>query len=454
MESLDLDSLLGRNEIAKEIEIILNNFDNTDMKYKKGIYIYGNNGIGKTKFILNLLKRLNYDVIYYDNSVIRNKTLIDNICNSNLSNRNVYSMFLKEQKKMVIVIDDINGMNYGDKNGIISLIKLIRYKKTKKQKLENITSNPIICINNNSNDKKILELKKVCNVFELLNPKNDELIEIINKLLPNIFKYSEMENKLIRENILLFLNNMLVPINKIIFYEKNDLIYKKFYKNCVLLKSENENIKNTTKNFLENKYTFNDVDNILESERTILALLFHENVIQLIDNKSLLVYLKILDNFIFSDYIDRIIFQKQIWQLTEINYIIKLFYNNFILGDSDLLNNNFTHDIIFTKVLTKYSSEYNNYIFIYNLLQAFLLDKIDVFIFFYKHRNTNINDIIYMLEPYNVSKLEIMRIIKLVNQLANGNIESEKNKDLDSIDYDYNVDKVIDIDLDITEEIM
>ena len=213
-------------------------------------------------------------------------------------------------------------------------------------------------------------------------------------------------------------------------------------------------VENSIKNFLENKYTFNDVDNILESERTILALLFHENVIQLIDNKSLLVYLKILDNFIFSDYIDRIIFQKQIWQLTEINYIIKLFYNNFILGDSGLLNNRFTHDIIFTKVLTKYSSEYNNYIFIYNLLQAFLLDKIDIFIFFYKYRNANINDIIYMLEPYNVTKLEIMRIIKLVNQLANGNIESEKNKELDTIEYDYNVDKVIDVDVDITEEIM
>ena len=121
MDNIDLNSILERNSIANEIEEILNNF-NTE-KYKRGIYIYGDSGIGKTKFILNLLKKINYDVIYYDNSIIRNKSLIENIGSNNLSNTNVYSLFTDKPKKMVIVIDDIDGMNYGDKNGIISLIK-------------------------------------------------------------------------------------------------------------------------------------------------------------------------------------------------------------------------------------------------------------------------------------------------------------------------------------------
>ena len=146
METIELNTILERNKIEIDIENILKNF-NSDDKYKRGIYIYGDSGIGKTKFVLNLLNKLNYDVIYYDNSIIRNKSLIDNIGSQNLSNSNVYSLFTDKPKKMVIVIDDIDGMNYGDKNGIISLIKLIRVKKTKKQKLENITNNPIICIN-------------------------------------------------------------------------------------------------------------------------------------------------------------------------------------------------------------------------------------------------------------------------------------------------------------------
>ena len=36
-------------------------------------------------------------------------------------------------------MDEIDGMNSGDKGGINSLIKLIRPKKTKKQRLEEVT---------------------------------------------------------------------------------------------------------------------------------------------------------------------------------------------------------------------------------------------------------------------------------------------------------------------------
>jgi Cdc6-like AAA superfamily ATPase len=43
-------------------------------------------------------------------------------------------MFHKKVKKIVIVMDEIDGMNNGDKGGINTLIKLIRPKKTKKQK--------------------------------------------------------------------------------------------------------------------------------------------------------------------------------------------------------------------------------------------------------------------------------------------------------------------------------
>ncbi len=438
METINLNEILERKQIEHDIENILNNF-NIDEKYKKGIYIYGNSGIGKTKFIINLLKRLNYDAIYYDNTVIRNKSLIDNIGSQNLSNSNVHSMFTNRPKNIAIVIDDIDGMNYGDKNGIISLIKLIRVKKTKKQKLENQTNNPIICINNKNNDKKIVELMKVCHVFELKNPSNNQLLNIIDNLLPNIFRYKKYENVLIKKNILDFLNNNLISINKILFYENNDIIYNNFYENYkVNVNETNENIKIITKDFLENEYTFHKINNILESDRTILSLLFHENIKQILNFNNLNIYLEILENFIFSDYIDRIIFQKQIWQLTEMSYIIKLFQNNYILTKNNLLKKINLEDIIFTKILTKYSSEYNNYIFIYNLLQSFLIDKKDILTLFYDlNNNYNINEIINKLENYNINKLEIIRIIKLINQL---------------IDYQENIkNKEIDIEIDINE---
>ena len=46
---------------------------------------------------------------------------------------------------------------------------------------------------------------------------------------------------------------------------------------------------------------------------------------------SIKKYINILNNIVFSDYIDRITFQKQIWLFNEITSLIKTFYNNRIL---------------------------------------------------------------------------------------------------------------------------
>ena len=439
MDNIDLNSILERNIISKEIETFLNNYNHRNNICKRGLYIYGDNGIGKTKFILNLLKKLDYDVIYYDSSIIRNKALIDNICNNNLSTINVHILFYEKQKKIVFLIDDIDTMNHGDKNGIISLIKLIRVKKTKKQKLENITNNPIICINNKVNDKKILELMKVCNVFELKSPNNNQLLSIINNILPDLFVYNSNENSIIKKNILNFLNNNLIGINKLIFYKKNNIIYDKFYKESSNLFYDSNSIKLIIKNLLNKFNGFDKINSILESDRTIVSLLFHENIIQLLNNTHINDYLNILNNYIFCDYIDRLIFQKQIWQLTEINYIIKLFYSNYLLKENNLYANINQDDIIFTKILTKYSSEYNNYMFIYNFLQSFLIDKKDIFILFYTDDiELNIQEFLTKFNTYNISKLELMRICKFIYQIIKNTNNYNISNDIISHNINYN----------------
>jgi hypothetical protein len=47
-------------------------------------------------------------------------------------------MMNKKIKKIAIVMDEVDGMNNGDKGGITSLIKLIRQKKTKNKKKETV----------------------------------------------------------------------------------------------------------------------------------------------------------------------------------------------------------------------------------------------------------------------------------------------------------------------------
>ena len=142
MENLNINSFLQkRSEIENEIITILNNFNSNyeSLDYKKGIYIYGAPGCGKTYFISEILKKLNYDMIKYDAGDIRNKNLIETITSNNISNRNVLDMMTGREKKIAIVMDEIDGMNNGDKGGLTALVKLIRQKKTKnsRKKIEN-----------------------------------------------------------------------------------------------------------------------------------------------------------------------------------------------------------------------------------------------------------------------------------------------------------------------------
>ena len=124
-----------------------------------------------------------------------------------------------------------------------------------------------------------------------------------------------------------------------------------------------------------------------ETDRTIVGLLWHENIIDMLNkipnNKSFPFYTKILDNICFADYIDRITFQKQIWQFNEMSSLIKTFYNNKLFHEEYPKKTKFNpSEVRFTKVLTKYSTEYNNYLFIQNLCFTMSMDKKIYLLFF------------------------------------------------------------------------
>ena len=136
MNHLKLNNLLNRKKEEKLFIDTLNNFElnKNNLTIKKGIYVYGSSGIGKTYFVKQLLKKMNYDIIYYDAGDVRNRTIIEKITKDNMANTNVLSLFKKKRQKLIILMDEIDGMNSGDKGGINTLIKLIRPKKTNKQK--------------------------------------------------------------------------------------------------------------------------------------------------------------------------------------------------------------------------------------------------------------------------------------------------------------------------------
>ena len=216
MDQLNLNLLLGREENEKKLIECLNYFEENkkNMLTKRGLFIYGSPGTGKTIFVEKILKKLNYDVIKYDAGDVRNKTIVDQITKHNMSDKNVLSLMQKKIKKIAIIMDELDGMNSGDKGGINTLIKLIRPKKTKKQKKEDTTMIPIICIGNYHIDKKIKEMIKICETVELKNPTQSQIKNIINILMP------KLEDEL-RENMIGFIQGDLRKLKSTFDIYKN-----------------------------------------------------------------------------------------------------------------------------------------------------------------------------------------------------------------------------------------
>lgn len=420
-----INKTLEREFISLEIKNILRDYSNKckDINFKKGIYIYGSPGCGKTQFITDILKEIEYDMIKYDAGDVRNKSLIDTITSDNIASYNVLEMMSNRKKPIAVVMDEIDGMNNGDKGGITSLIKLIRQKKTKKQRLEHHTANPIICIGNYNMDKKIRELMKVCHTFELKLPTNIQISKILetmqnipNHLTSKIVEYIQGDLR------------KLIFIRKI--HDKNPSLLNDDTINTIFhMKSYNEDSKHITAQLFNTQIPLSQHNLIMnETDRTIIALLWHENIVDQISeldkNKTLPFYQKILDNICFADFIDRITFQNQIWQFNEMSSLIKTFYNNKIYHETFPENQDYKkREIRFTKVLTKYSTEYNNSIFIYDLCQRLDMDKPDLITFFQELRlrfgenimkmNTTMDN---FFDEYNISKLDIKRLYRYLDK--------------------------------------
>ena len=440
MDGLNINNILNREDKSDNIKEILKAFDKNrdNLLFKKGIYVYGEPGTGKTTFVTNILKELDYDIIKYDAGDIRNTSVIEDITKHNMSDRNIMSLFNKKVRRIAIIMDEIDGMNNGDKGGINTLIKLIRQKKTKKQKLEEVTINPIICIGNYRVDKKIKELMKVCNTVELKTPTKPQISEIIKKILPVLpYKFTDQ--------FISYVQGDLRKLNSICNIYKNnpDLFKEETIEDIFQTKSYNDDTKKITNKLINNYYCINEHINIMnETDRTSVGLLWHENIIEVIDkldkNISIPFYINQLDNICFADYIDRITFQKQIWQFNEMSSLIKTFKNNKNYHESFSKKQLFNPaEVRFTKVLTKYSTEYNNTLFIQKLCQKLGMDKKDLFGFFIDLKNKyEDTHILSIFENYEITKLDINRIYRYLEKYNKENATGMPDKEIEIDDED------------------
>ncbi|KAI8384543.1 replication factor RFC1 C terminal domain-containing protein [Radiomyces spectabilis] len=163
-----MNEIIGNKEMVKQIASWLQRWQpnvtiskpvDNDIHTFRGVLISGPPGIGKTTTAQVVPKELGYEVLEFNASDVRNKKVLEENLSEMMDNRTMTEFFmagkpsvtLPKGKKIVLVMDEVDGMSAGDRGGAAELANLIRKSKI-----------PVICICNDVRSKKVAPLLKVC----------------------------------------------------------------------------------------------------------------------------------------------------------------------------------------------------------------------------------------------------------------------------------------------------
>ncbi len=208
------------------------------------------------------------------------------------------------------------------------------------------------------------QVKQNVVVIDDIDILNNNEKKILNELIKQMKIYKKKETKQFKF--------IFIGINQ---YDKK---VKELLKLCNKIHFKNDtskyekNIQINIKNVIEQKIEANCM---VENEKATQCLMFHENIINHLTPKDIDFYLEFLNNYCNGDYYDRISFQKQLWLYNEMTYYLKMLHNYYLYTQSTITIKNQKEEYRFTKVLTKYSNEYNNQKFVIDLCNRFNISK-------------------------------------------------------------------------------
>jgi DNA polymerase III delta prime subunit len=381
----EITTILGRDEIRDTICKLIQSPENY-------VFIYGRTGTGKTALVESVL--VEYDVMYYNAADMRNKNIFDEIAKMSNTSNNVVHMFQKKVRQTVVVIDELESVNTGDRSTINSLIKMIQKKP----------SCSIVCICNQQIDKKISDLMKHCHVFFLEQPTHEQMRRIMQ-----LYKVSSEELIYKSNSDLRKLMNNISTTRKVDVKKLCEVLY--LNDSILTMKNIVRTLMSTKKTPEESQIFNTDVN------RMMLSLIWHENIIDYLDPEHFQdQYFKFLTNMCISDCIDRVAFHRQLWNLSEMTSITKVLHNHWNISPYLKCDVN---EIRFTKVLTKYSSEYNNHFFIQGLCNRHGCDRDTLFKLANEANAHTLSSAsaIFTKPPFKMTQLEAKRLYKFINKI-------------------------------------
>jgi len=315
------------------------------------ILVEGDYCSGRTTFIKKLINQ-QFRLIYYNCVDVKGTKIVKQLSKS-VAKYDIMSMFNdKSQRcKNVILVDDIDILNYYDKGGLTAVNKFI--------KTSNKTQNPIIFITSPIlEDKRLFELSTLCN--KLTFPSLDD--DIITKI---ILSYSNKKNKytINFDALLSSIGGNITILNKWIHTNFKTINQ---HHTTEMYKQTTRELCSTLLNSPPQLYQHEEV--IHSKERVTLSMVLHENL-----RGSLEQHIKHMKLLCDADTIDYIIFKIQNWNFQVYSSLLKNMNTLYIFRE-----NKPTSNIIFTKILTKYATQYNNMLYIHNIQQKYFLLREDL----------------------------------------------------------------------------
>ncbi|KAI7869664.1 replication factor RFC1 C terminal domain-containing protein [Spinellus fusiger] len=170
--------ILGNKEMIRKIsqwlehwqENMQQNFtskSNDGLSAYRSVIISGPPGIGKTTSSHLIAKECGYEAVEYNASDARSKKTLEKLVTETVRNhsvteffcykntpqeaKNTHSTMPNNGKKIVLIMDEVDGMSAGDRGGAVELASIIRKTKI-----------PIICICNDIRSAKVQPLVRVC----------------------------------------------------------------------------------------------------------------------------------------------------------------------------------------------------------------------------------------------------------------------------------------------------
>lgn len=320
--------LFGRQKEQKIIDSWLNKFIYKPRELDKfALFIEGPPGMGKTSMAIEIFNKYNFRYKEFNTSDVRTQGAIRDILKKMCGTYNVLQMmYMKKEEPIGIILDEIDGLcNSTEKSAIQELITVIE----KANQTHNL-QHPIICISNYSNEKKMIELKKVCEYISCETPEIKDFYDFLSSL--------EKKNNLEIDD----------DVKKELINNGNsDFRQLKVNFDNILSACLKRNIKKVDTNiFDEIKISFKDQDIMLYDaladiftrrlsyelaekyfnyEAFMLPFLIHENIVYNIfrcdwvslDDKLEKVY-DVLTSFSEYDEIQNGIYEKQNWELSDV----------------------------------------------------------------------------------------------------------------------------------------